>query len=564
MGIAVAYCRVSTKKQDEALKDHQDQWEEIFEKEGYYFANTGVFYKKDGYKEPRKGLYIDEGISAKEYKKHRKAFQQMIEDAMEGKFKQIFVEDTTRFARSVEDGMKIIKDLRENGIDVYFRKENIHSSDTNKDMFLSVYFTIAENEIRTDSNRLKWKQDRLHRAGMWTAPAPYGYTVSKGVLSINEEEMPIVDLIFYLYTERLLGMRNIANYLNHMNRKGNRTRKGQLWKSTEISYILHNQIYKGMIVNHKTESDDITRGTRKKIPEKDYISIPKEELRIIDDETWQKKELILKQRNEKLKDRKGYSTRHLLSTLLYCEQCGSTYIRVKKKKANDETKTKVDRGYEWTCLGHNHYGEIKCKGRYGLDEEEFIEFIKQELKEEQTRDRKQYLDVYLEKKKEELSKINIQELDVEKEDKLMQIIQARTDKNRKKISQETYDEQIKTLNKRIDEIRLLQNNYNNIKIDIERAEARYKLRCEILNNLNFNKLDNVALNQLFSQIKVMGEYKDGYKDIYIHFGYNFIDDTITELGREFDDIEHSALVYYKPYQRQKIRKSTKTRYFNDK
>ena len=48
-------------------------------------------------------MYVDEGISAKEYKRHRKAFQQMIEDAMSGMFKQILVEDTTRFARSVED-----------------------------------------------------------------------------------------------------------------------------------------------------------------------------------------------------------------------------------------------------------------------------------------------------------------------------------------------------------------------------------------------------------------------------------------------------------------------------
>ena len=127
MNIAVAYCRVSTKKQEEALKDHQEQWEEIFVDEGYEFANTGIFYRKDGYKEFKKGLYIDEGISAKEYKKHRKAFQQMIEDAMLGKFKQIFVEDTTRFARNVEDGMKIIKDLREHNVNVYFRKEKLKS-----------------------------------------------------------------------------------------------------------------------------------------------------------------------------------------------------------------------------------------------------------------------------------------------------------------------------------------------------------------------------------------------------------------------------------------------------
>jgi len=60
MGVAVAYCRVSTKKQEEALIDHQEQWSEIFEKEGYQFANCGIFYKKSGEKEwmsLRKGIF---------------------------------------------------------------------------------------------------------------------------------------------------------------------------------------------------------------------------------------------------------------------------------------------------------------------------------------------------------------------------------------------------------------------------------------------------------------------------------------------------------------------------
>ena len=395
MNTAVAYCRVSTKNQQSALKDHQEQWIEIFEREGFEFANCGVFYKMNGYKEPKKGLYVDEGISAKEYKKHRKAFQQMIEDAINNKFRQIVVEDTTRFARSIEDGIKVIKDLREKGVDVWFRKENLHSIDTGSDTFLSLFFTLAENEIRTDSNRIKWKQEKLHKAGKWTAPAPYGYAVEKGILSINEKEKEVVDYIFYLYTEKLLGMRAIANILNG---KGIRTRKGNLWKSTEIRYILENRIYIGDIVTHKTESVDITRGTYKKIAEGEQIIVHNEKLRIISDEVWKEKDKIKNERNKRFKNREGYSTKHLLSTLLYCEKCGSTYIRIKKKDTKDKERNIVSGGYEWTCLGHNHYGDIKCKGRYALQEDELIEAIKKELKKEQKRDRKVYLDVYIKKK----------------------------------------------------------------------------------------------------------------------------------------------------------------------
>lgn len=559
MGVAVAYCRVSTKNQQSALKDHQEQWGDIFEREGFEFANCGVFYKKNGYKEAKTGMYVDEGISAKEYKKHRKAFQQMIEDAINGKFKQILVEDTTRFARSIEDGIKVIKDLREKGVDVYFRKENLHSIDTSSDTFLSFFFTLAENEIKTDSNRMKWKQEKLHKAGKWTAPAPYGYIVEKGTLSINDKEKEVVDFIFYLYTERLLGMRAIANELNN---RGIRTRKGNLWKSTEIRYILENRIYIGDIVTHKTESVDITRGTYKKIPEKEQIVIHNENLRIISDETWKQKDEIKNKRNEKFENREGYSTKHLLSTLLYCEQCGSTYMRVKKKDAKDENGKKVSRGYEWTCLGHNHYGDLKCKGRYALQEDELIEFIKKELKKEQTRDRKPYLEAYLQKKNLQIKDINIEELREKKQELHRQIIELRAEK--RILSQENYKENLKIINNELDKLRIQEQKYNNIKIDIEKAEKKYRERHELLSKLNFNKLNSVQLKQIFNKIKIIGIYKNGYKEIYIHFGYNFLDDTITELGREFDDIEHSAFEGYILYQKQKIRKSTKTRYFNDK
>lgn len=556
MNTAVAYCRVSTKNQQSALKDHQEQWGEIFEREGFEFANCGVFYKKNGYKEPKKGLYVDEGISAKEYKKHRKAFQQMIEDAINNKFRQILVEDTTRFARSIEDGIKVIKDLREKGVDVWFRKENLHSIDTGSDTFLSLFFTLAENEIRTDSNRIKWKQEKLHKAGKWTAPAPYGYAVEKGILSINEQEKEVVDYIFYLYTEKLLGMRAIANILNG---KGIRTRKGNLWKSTEIRYILENRICIGDIITHKTESVDITRGTYKKIAEGEQIIVHNEELRIISDEVWKEKDKIKNERNKRLENREGYSTKHLLSTLLYCEKCGSTYIRIKKKDTKDKERNIVSGGYEWTCLGHNHYGDIKCKGRYALQEDELIEAIKKELKKEQKRDRKVYLDVYIKKKGLEIKDINIEEIKEKKQELHKQMIELRTEK--KVLSEENYNENLKMINSELDTLRIQEQKYNNIKDDIEKAKTKYNERCELLKKLNFNKLNNIQLKQIFNKIKIHGEYREDYKEISIHFGYNFLDETITELGREFDDIEHSAFEGFVPYQKQKIRKSTKTRYF---
>ena len=552
MNLAAAYCRVSTKNQQDSIKDQQEQWDEIINKEGFTFANCGVFYKKNGEKESRNGLYVDEGISAKEYRKHREAFKQMIEDAKAGKFKKIFVEDTTRFARNVEDGMGTIKDLREKGVGVIFRKEGLDSIDVKNDMVLGVLFSVAEQEIKTDSARFKWRIDKLHRAGKWTSPAPFGYKIENGVLSINEEEVETVRFVYKLYTKSMLGMRGIGNILNE---NGSRTRGGNLWKATTIRYMLVNKIYIGDLVTHKTESYDITRGTHKNIPSEEQIKIHNENLRIISDEEWNIKESIMEKRNEKLKNREGYSTKHLLSSILYCEECGSTYIRVKRKKAKNETGEKVDRGYEWTCLGHNHYGNIKCKGRYTLKEDELIDFIIKELKKQQKRDLSGILELYREKKTEEKKKINIKELLEIKEEINIQIIQLRAEKNKKLIDEITYEEQLGQMNKKLSDIRTLENKYNNIKIDLEKMETKYAEYCNMLKNINFNKLTNATLKKIFNKIKVRGVTENGHKYIYLHFSYNFLDDTQTELLRENIDGESSICEVYLPYKIEKLRNS---------
>ena len=165
--------------------------------------------------------------------------------------------------------------------------------------------------------------------------------------------------------------------------------------------------------------------------------------------------------------------------------------------------------------------------------------------------------MYIKKKGLEIKDINIEEIKEKKKELHKQMIELRTEK--KVLSEENYNENLKIINSELDTLRIQEQKYKNIKDDIEKAETKYNERCELLKKLNFNKLNNIQLKQIFNKIKINGEYREGYKEISIHFGYNFLDETITELGREFDDIEHSE--GFVPYQKQKIRKSTKTRYF---
>ena len=218
------------------------------------------------------GYYLDEGISGKSLQ-NRKAFQCMIEDAKKKKFDMIYVEDVSRFSRSSEDGYKAIKDLRDIGVGVFFRKEGWDSLDLSKDFELQLRLGIAQEENRAKSERFKWALNRLWLKGGWSGGIPYGYDVDKAYLKINKEEAEQVKLIFDLFANKKWGMTRIAKHLNYDSVP---TKRGGVWSHTQIADILHNKIYIGKQVLHKTESYDITRHTTRNIEPEDWIIHQKE------------------------------------------------------------------------------------------------------------------------------------------------------------------------------------------------------------------------------------------------------------------------------------------------
>jgi len=135
----------------------------------------------------------------------------------------------------------------------------------------------------------------------------------------------------------------------------------------------------------------------------------------------------------------------------------------------------------------------------------------------------------------------------------LQIIEIRQEKNKKLIDEEMYLEQLKLLTSELREIKILENKYNNINTDIERMELKYKEYHEMLDNLDFNNLTNATLKKIFNRINIMAETVDGYKNIYIHFSYNFLDETQNELLREEIDGESSTTEYYHQFKSEKLR-----------
>ena len=69
-------------------------------------------------------VYTDEGISALNTK-HRDGFNEMIQDALDGKIDLIVTKSVSRFARNTVDSLTTVRKLKEKGVEVYFEKEQI-------------------------------------------------------------------------------------------------------------------------------------------------------------------------------------------------------------------------------------------------------------------------------------------------------------------------------------------------------------------------------------------------------------------------------------------------------
>ena len=109
-----AYARVST--------DSEEQLTSYEAQVSYY---TEYIKKHDNWEFIK--VYADEGISGCSTK-GRIGFLKMVEDALAGKFSLIITKSVSRFARNTVDSLSTIRKLKENGVEVWFEKENIKHS----------------------------------------------------------------------------------------------------------------------------------------------------------------------------------------------------------------------------------------------------------------------------------------------------------------------------------------------------------------------------------------------------------------------------------------------------
>ena len=143
-------------------------------------------------------VYTDEGISATDTR-HRSGFNQMVQDALDGKIDLIVTKSVSRFARNTVDSLTTVRKLKEKGVEVYFQKENIYTLDSKGELLITIMSSLAQEESRSISENVTWgKRKRFADGKVSLAYSSFlGYRKGEdGQMEVVPEEAETVRLIY--------------------------------------------------------------------------------------------------------------------------------------------------------------------------------------------------------------------------------------------------------------------------------------------------------------------------------------------------------------------------------
>lgn len=310
-----SYCRVSTDKDDQAnsFESQQRYFKEYIDRQPDW-----ELYE----------VYADEGITGTSTKK-RTQFNRMINDARMGRFKLIITKEVSRFSRNILDTISYTRELKALGVGVLFMNDGISTLEPDAELRLSIMGSIAQEESRKTSSRVKWGQTRQMERGVVFGTSMLGYDVKDGKMTINPEGAEIVRLIFHKYGVEKKGTSVIARELRET---GYRTYNGNTnWSNSHIVKILKNEKYVGDLTQKKTFTPDyLTHAKKYNHGEEEMVCLTDHHEPIIDRELWNVVQTELQKRNRNGELGAGHSNRYIFSGKIKCGECGASFVSRKK------------------------------------------------------------------------------------------------------------------------------------------------------------------------------------------------------------------------------------------
>ncbi len=352
----VLYVRVSTTKDEQksSLEIQEQALEVICKSKNIEIIGTYSDKASGTRIRKRKGfisMLYDAGIDfSKRNDKSTDDF--IINNNRSPKFNYIICKDIFRFGRNSSEAMQVIKELKNNGIVVYFVNAGFDTSDKDYKMRLELLFTIAENESHNTSQRIKFSKRHLAQQGKYTpSRLPYGYkrvltTNGNKEIVIDKEQAEVVRFIYDRYS--IDGGHIISNILNE---KGIPTQLGKKWSNDKIHRIISNEAYYGSPIVQKWTKDDVTDIHFKKAKEVNRIQLFNVIPAIVTKEQFDELQKIKKERtNEKSLLGKKVGKDDIFYEKILCKQCGSRFVK------HSGEKKKV----MYMCYTRRKYTKTEC------------------------------------------------------------------------------------------------------------------------------------------------------------------------------------------------------------
>ena len=311
------YARVSTDT-DEQLNSLENQTNYF---ENYIKENNNWTYIPG---------YIDEGLSGSTVK-NRYNFLRMIEDAKRGLFDLIITKEVSRFSRNLSDSIKYTQMLLQYNVGVYFQTNGINTFDPNSEFILNMMGSVAQEEVKRLSLRVKWgHKNAIKRGRILGSNNITGYQKNNGKLTVDENEAIKVRKIFTLYASGKYGLNKLARELYRQNITNS---NNNIYDKETLKRILENPKYKGYYRGHTTEIIDYRLKRRIIIPKNEQLiykddSIPQ----IVSEELWEEANQILRKRSTQIKGKKIKITTYPYTNKLFCKEHNSSFYRKISRK----------------------------------------------------------------------------------------------------------------------------------------------------------------------------------------------------------------------------------------
>lgn len=351
-----AYCRVST------LRNEQD---ESFATQKKYYE--GMIAAHPDWELTK--IYSDRHSATAA--KNRPGFQEMLADAEAKKLDIVICKSISRFARNIVDCQKYTQWFSTLGITVIFEEQNIRTDDPTSGFVLSMMSAIAQDESHSISENERKSYESRFARGEYNLGNNriLGYDSEDGVLVPNKDAW-IVKEVFRRF---LAGesYRQIAKGLKEMGAECLHSKRG--FGVETLRYMISNETYVGDKCLQKKAPVDYL--TKKPDPNRKAMSnyLYDDHKAIIDRETWDKAQAILKERKELAKTGVYKTNRehHFLYGKVFCGECGAPFLR---RTFNGSTPYKA-----WNCRNRQKgKGKIKCGNRF-IREEQLLNQIQEEL-----------------------------------------------------------------------------------------------------------------------------------------------------------------------------------------